>query len=164
MFSKMMRLVNTTDNLYLTPPQQKELLDYAKSMPRRFALARSVEDMEVRLIDTAFEKLQEYHPTIGDLADAGWDTSTNDLRYAIRALVNGMLMDDDQYADGTALMHLRTVLFYYDFPTGLGADLMASLRDACREALPPDAFELWDPYLQTAAEAMAEPVVGAEAR
>jgi hypothetical protein len=86
MFSKMMELVNRTDSHPLTPPQQKDVLDYAKSLARRFQAARQIEQSEPKILDAAVRHIQESPPDLGDFVEAGWESSANDLRFVLRTV------------------------------------------------------------------------------
>jgi hypothetical protein len=159
--SRFTQLINATDSLYLTPPQQKDVLEYAKSLPRRFAALRSVEELEVRIIDLALEKFSESQPTVGDPAEAGWDSASEDLRHALRTVALGLVMDDGEYADGAAIQTLRTILNNLDWPGDAGADLFESVKQALSELLPADAAAVFLPYWDEAAASMAGELVAA---
>jgi hypothetical protein len=145
-----MKLVNASDNLYLSPPQQKELLDYAKSLGRRFDAAKAVEANEVKLLDSTVVLLQDNHPEIGDVKDAGWDSHGADLSFALRSIVQGMLVDDDDHAGLVAVTSLARHLKHLDFSGDAVKGVFESLTAACEDTLPPDAFETLKPYLAEA--------------
>lgn len=150
MFSRMMKLVNATDSLYLTPPQQKDVLDYAKSLPRRFAAARAVQAAETPLVEQALKAFQAAFPELGTPLDLGWGSADDDLRLVLRALANEMLMDDTDSAEGAVLAHLRRSLGYLGVPAGAIEELFAGLRDAAVNTLKPDAFALLAPHFDRA--------------
>lgn len=150
MFSRLLKTVNTTDNLYLTPPQQKDVLDYAKSLPRRFAAARAVQAAETQLVELALKALEASFPELGTPLDLGWDSADDDLRLCLRAVTNEMLMDDTDSADAAVLAHLRRALGYLGVPRGAVEELFAGLRDAAVNTLRPDAFELLAPHFDRA--------------
>lgn len=150
MFSRLMKTVNATDNMYLTPAQQKDVLDYAKSLPRRFAAARAVQTAETPLVEQALKAFQAAFPELGTPLDLGWDSADDDLRLVLRALANEMLMDDTDSADGAVLAHLRRSLGYLGVPAGGVEELFAGLRDAAVNTLPPDAFAVLAPHFDRA--------------
>jgi hypothetical protein len=159
MFSRMMKLVNATDSLHLTPPQQKDVLDYAKSLPRRFAAARAVQAAETHLVEHALKAVQAAFPELGTPLDLGWDSADDDLRLCLRAITNEMLMDDTDSADAVVLAHVRRSLGYLGVPAAAVEELFAGLRDAAVNALKPDAFELLAPHFDRAAALAAGGVV-----
>lgn len=150
MFSRMMKLVNATDSLNLTPPQQKDVLDYARSLPRRFAAARAVQAAETQLVELALKAVQAAFPELGPPPDLGWDSADDDLRLALRAITAEMLMDDTDAAEGAALAHLRRALGFLGIPQPAVEELFAGLRDAAVNTLKPDAFELLAPHFDRA--------------
>lgn len=154
MISQIMRLVNSTDNLFLSPPQQKELLDYAKSLKRRFTVARLVEEAEPKILDAALLTVQNAHPEIGDWVENGWETHGTDLRFALRTIVRGMLVDDPEYAGQSAVQSLANELKFLEFPPTVARGLFEGLQTACSEILPLDASEILSPFfVQAIAEA-----------
>jgi deoxyribodipyrimidine photolyase-like uncharacterized protein len=150
MFSRMMQTVNKTDNCYPTPQEQKAYLDYAKSLPRRFAASRAVEDHEVKLVDAVLESLTNSQPNIGDFTEAGWVSAADDVRHAVRSLVTGMLMDDGNYADAVSHKHIRDLFSNLDFPANAAEDLFRALKTAIDDTLPPDVSETLAEYLESA--------------
>lgn len=155
MISRMMRLVNTSDNLYLTPPQQKDLLDYAKSLGRRFEAAQAVERAESKLIDTAVVLLQDNHPEIGDVKDAGWESHGPDLAYTLRTVTQGMLVDDEHHAGLACVGSLARQLKHLDFSDEAIKGVFESLSQACDDGLPPAAADTLKPYWISAIAAAA---------
>jgi hypothetical protein len=117
MFSKMMELVNRTDSHPLTPPQQKDVLDYAKSLARRFHAARQIEQSEPKILDAAVRHIQESSPDLGDFVEAGWESSANDLRFVLRTVTQAMLLDDDRFAGDVAVGSLTKQFAYLDLPS-----------------------------------------------
>ena len=145
MFSRMMQSVTRADGQHLAPRQRQDVQEYADSLPRRFVAARTVAAAEAGLVERAVRDF-------GDPADLGWDTAPDDLRLAVRAIVQGMLMDDPDVAEAKVLGHLRRTLGYLDVPADAVRGLFAALRDAARATLPPDAFAVLAPYLDRTAQ------------
>jgi hypothetical protein len=155
MFSRMMKAINASDSLYLSPQQKRDVAEYAKSLPERFAAARAVEKAEGRIVDRALAALRAAHPDLADLAGAGWESAEDDLRLALRAVVQGVLMDDPDVAEATVLDHLRRTLGYLNLPDDAPRDVFAGLRAAAEAALPAEAFALLAPDLDRAVRAAA---------
>lgn len=147
MLSRMMRLINATDSLHLTPPQQREVLDYAKSLPARFQAARAVEELEPDIAARALAEWEQAHPELGPAAEFGWPEAAGDLGTVVRAAALGLLMDDPNYAEARAAATLRAALGFLDVPVGAVNDLFSTLTDAALETLPPAAADLYAPYL-----------------
>jgi hypothetical protein len=142
MFSRMMQLVNRTDSVHLTPPQQKDVLDYAKSVPRRFAACRALEAAEDALVDRALAS--------AGAADLGWRSAEADVRGLIRAVAVGALIDDPEYAAARWGRHLARTLDFLDSPDAADA-VFDALRGAAADVLPPDAADLLAPYFDAVA-------------
>lgn len=150
MFSRMMQTLNATDNLYLTPAQQKDMLDYARSLPKRFAAARVIQDAEPTIIAATLERFGQKQPTLADLAGFGWDTATDDLTLALRAIVQGVLMSDPTMADAKVLTWLRQVLGHWDFSPEAIRQLFESLAETVADVLSPESISLVQPYFGAA--------------
>jgi Phycobilisome protein len=155
MMSRMMKTVNATDNLYLTPAQQKEMLDYARSLPRRFAAVRTVEENEQQLVAGAFEVLEENQPHYGDFSEYGWDSAATDLRLVLRTLCQAVLVDDPDLVETKILEHLRKNLTYLDLPTEAVQGLFAGLVATAERLLPPDAYDMLAPQFGQLVMSMA---------
>jgi hypothetical protein len=155
MFSRMMQMVNDNDSLHLSTHQQKELLDYAKSLPRRFAAVRSLEANESKVIARCLEAFADAQPGLGEPAEWGWESAEDDLRACLRAIAQGVLMDDPDYPEARSFAHLRATLGFYE--VSAAGDLFGGLWTACRELLDPAAAEVLEPYLSRAVEAAEQP-------
>ena len=153
MFSRMMQLVNRFDSLHPTPAQQKELLDYAKSVRPRFAALRAVQAGEDRIVELSLHAWQQAFPDLGEPADFGWPTADADLRGAVRAIAMGTVLDDPEFAETSVLLTFRRTLDYADVPAEAVHGLFASLLEAARESLPDDHFRACEPYFQAATDA-----------
>ena len=159
MFSRMMKLVNQTDSLYLSASQQKELLDYTASLSRRFSAIRALERQEGEIVELTLQAWQQAHADLGTPDDFGWSSSENDLRLVLRSLAIGHLMDDVDYAETRVLRHVRRTLEFADVPSDAIRNLFVCLLEAVRERLQPEALALLEADFQRAvAMAEAEPV------
>lgn len=156
MYSRMMKLVNATDNLYLTPAEQQQVLEYTQSLPRRFAAARQVEAKETEIVEHAMVQLRRLYPTFEQFHRDGWDKGFRDAQLVLRYNVQGMLMDDPDLATDKLLGWLRTLLAGLDLTPRLVRDTFTALREACRAKLPADAYALLEPHLERTIEVLSD--------
>ncbi|WP_439627330.1 hypothetical protein [Gemmata sp.] len=147
MSSRIVQTVNQADSQYLNPNQQKDVLDYARSLPARFTAARAVQEAEGEIASRVLKEWEQSHPELGPAADLGWPEAAADLRVVVRAAALGVLMDDPDYAEARAAGTLRRTLEFLDVPTGASNDLFALLAATAREALPAAAADLLVPHL-----------------
>ncbi|MBA4187534.1 MAG: hypothetical protein C0467_05890 [Planctomycetaceae bacterium] len=154
----MMQTVNSTDSVNMNSSHQKEVLDYAKSLPPRFKAARAVEEMEAEVATRTVKEWEQAHPELGAVADLGWPEAVADVRVVLRAAALGMLMDDTDYAETRSAITVRRALDFLDVPAGAVNDLFNVLANTARETLPPAAADLLYPYLSCLA-ASARPTV-----
>lgn len=148
MYSGMMKLVNATDNLYLSPAEQKQFLAYTQSLPQRFAVARQVEAKEQEIVEHCYGQLRRLYPTFENFHTHGWDKGFRDTQLVLRYNVQAMLMDDPEVANDKLFGWLRTLLAGLDLTPRLVRDTFTALREACRVKLSAEAFTLLEPYLE----------------
>lgn len=156
MFSQMMRLINSTDSLYLNPAQQKQLLDYTRSLPKRFKAARAVEQKEDELCRDCVARLRARFPEFDGRHEAAWDKAHRDMQLVLRYNVQGMLMDDPDIATDKLLGWLRTLLASLGMTPQFLRETFTALRDSCRQGLPADVYEWLEPHLERTVREMSE--------
>lgn len=156
MISTLMQILNRTDSLIPTPQQQKELLDYGKSIAPRFAALRAIQQQEDRIVELTLTAWQQAFSDLGDPADYGWTSADADLRGAIRSITLGMVLDDLHYAEQTCLLTLRRTLEYAEIPADAIHGLFAGLHEAVRAVIPNDTAQYSGKFFQQAMK-FAEP-------
>jgi hypothetical protein len=156
MYSRMMKLVNATDNLYLSAAEQQQLLDYTQSLPRRFAAARLVEAKEAEIVEQCHGQLRRLYPTFENFHAQGWDKSYRDTQLVLRYNVQAMLMDDPEVANDKLFGWLRTLLAGLDLTPRLVRDTFTALREACRAKLPAETFALLEPHLERTIDVLSD--------
>jgi len=149
MISRMMQVVNTTDSLYLTPAQQKEVLDYGRSLQRRFAACRAVEAVEDDVVEAAKEAFFEQHPNLSDITENGWENFENDQRFALRTAIQSMLLDDLSFAEQKHFRSLRRIMSFLEIPAVVQNDWFSSLRTALESRVKSEVTDTLAPYLDT---------------
>lgn len=142
MFSQMMKTINATDNLYLNPQQQKEILDYARSLLQRFATIRSIQQHETAIVETTLKLVVEADTSMTDMDEWGWTSAEADLRLTLRAMSTGILMDDSEYAEHKSIHHLNQMFNLLDFPIDFAQLLFTNLKAACEIHLPADYYDI----------------------
>jgi hypothetical protein len=145
--SRIVQTVNQADSQHLNPNQQKDVLDYARSMPTRFTAARAVQESEAEIAARVLNEWEQSHPELGSAADLGWPEAAADLRVVVRTAALAMLMDDPDHSEARAAGTLRRTLEFLDVPTGASNDLFALLAATAREVLPAAAADLLVPHL-----------------
>jgi hypothetical protein len=156
MYSRMMKTVNATDNMYLSPQEQGSLLEYTRSLPKRFEAARLVQAKEMEIVEHCYEQLRRMYPNFERYHKHGWDKGYRDTQLVLRYNVQGMLMDDAEIATDKLFGWLRTLFAGLDLTPNLVRDTFAALAGACRAKLPADAFALLEPHLNRTIEVMSD--------
>ncbi|MBY0526793.1 MAG: hypothetical protein K2R98_25600 [Gemmataceae bacterium] len=145
--SRMMQLINESDNLYLSPQEQEQLLGYTRSLPKRFQAARAVEAKENDIVAAALALLRPRYPSFDSYHEHAWDKGHRDMQLVLRYTVQAMLMDDPQVAADKLLVWLRTLFMNLGLTPQFCKDTFTFLREACRKQLPAEANALLDPFL-----------------
>jgi hypothetical protein len=148
MLSRMMQTINRSDNLYLSPREQKEVLRYAKSIPNRFAAVRALQAEEPRIVDRALAALGESEYLAVSLEAQGWTAASNDLKLILRTIALAVLTEDDQILETRVLSHLRRKLRYLNFPPDATYSLFLSLISFTETQLAAEHCEMITPYFE----------------
>ena len=154
--SRMMTAVNNADSLYLSTEEQRVLVEYAKSLPRRMLAARQVEQKEGEIADLTIAQLQDLYPNFESYHEGGWDRVRLDLTLVLRCLVQAMLMDDPDVAKDKVLSWLRSMFESLSFSPQFVADTYSTLLEATKQELPEEAFALLEPYLRDALKYLSD--------
>lgn len=164
MYSRVMKLLNESDGRYLTPAEQAVVLEYARSLPKRFQAARQVEGVEQDAIDQSLAALKRLYPKFADLHPQAWEKATRDMQLVGRFAVQGMLADDLELPADKLYKWMITMLRSVGLTPRFVRDCYQGLRDAYRAKLPADAYGLLEPHLSRAVRdltAFQEPAVPA---
>ncbi|MGL6076460.1 MAG: hypothetical protein ACRC8S_20085 [Fimbriiglobus sp.] len=148
MLSRMMQTINRSDNLYLSPKEQKEILQYARSIPGRFAAVRALQAEEVRIVSRALAALGESEYLAVSLEAQGWTSAVDDLKLILRTIALAVLTEDEQVLETRVLSHLRRKLRYLDFPHDATYSLFLSLISFTETQLAAEHCEIITPYFE----------------
>jgi hypothetical protein len=156
MYSRLMKVINATDSLPISPDDQRQLLDYAKSLPKRFQVMRLVESREQDIAEAAIEQMQELYPNFEYYHENGWEKGVRDLGLVLRCNVQAMLMDDVEVNKDKLLSWFRTLNENLSLSPQFVRDCYTALLEACRGMLPADAFALLEPHLRLNVEYLSD--------
>ncbi|MBL8800187.1 MAG: hypothetical protein JNM56_40265 [Planctomycetia bacterium] len=152
----MMQLINATDSRYLTAAEQEQVLALCAAMPKRLQAAKLVEQHETELVNLALTEMKKRYTNFANLHDRAWEKGFRDMQLVLRYNVQGMLMDDLEMAADKLLYWLRTMVASAGMTPRFMRDTYTFLRDACRQKLPADAYQLLEPHLNRTIEVLAD--------
>lgn len=147
MYSQLMRVINDTDGRLPTRDDERVVLEFAGSLPKRLETANFIQRHEQELIDRCLSRTRSQYPDLAEEFPAAWEKGTKDVRAVIRYAVQAMLMADPDVAADKMLRWLRAILSAVGLDQACVRDTFTNLRDAFRDMLPADGYALMEPYL-----------------
>ncbi|MBY0522996.1 MAG: hypothetical protein K2R98_06340 [Gemmataceae bacterium] len=156
MYSRMMQIINASDSRYLTAQEQEQVMAYCASMPKRFQVSRLVEQKETEIVNQVIAELKKRYANFPNLHDRAWEKGFRDLQLVLRYIVQGMLMDDLDMAADKLLYWFRTIVASAGMTPRFMRDTYTLLRDASKQKLPPDAYQMLETHLNRTIEIMAD--------
>jgi hypothetical protein len=141
-------IIRNSESRYMTPQEQRAILDYTESLPRRFQAAALVQDKEEAIVASVVQQgkrryanMERYHPK-------AWEKAARDLELILRYTAQAMVLDDPTFQADRLLYWFGTILHSFGFSPQFNRDTYTFLLNAVRGQLPPDAFGLLEPFLQ----------------
>lgn len=156
MYSRMMQTLNATDSRYPNAQEQEEIMGYLTSVPKRMQAMRQVEQKELEMVNQAVAEMKKRYPNFANLHDRAWDKAVRDMQLILRYNVQGMLMDDPEMASEKLFFWFRTIVASVGMTPKFMHDTYTLLRDACKQKLPADAFQLLEPHLERTIEVLSD--------
>jgi hypothetical protein len=148
MYSQIMNVLNGIDGRYPTAEEEKTVLGYAESLPRRLKAANTVQHIEQQLIQDSIEEMKRRYPRFVTLHDRGWEKSYRDMQLCLRYAVQGMVVEDMQMPRRKLFIWLGTIIKAMGMTPQFSRDSYEILSDECKKRLPAEAFNLLEPYLK----------------
>lgn len=156
MYSSLMKTLNATDGRYLTPDEEKQVLGYAQTLPKRLELARIIEKHEREIVDGAVEKMRVAYPRFTQYHQLAWEKTFRDMQLVLRYNIQGLLMDDIEVGPEKLFYWLRTIVASFHITPQCMRDAYTFLREGVRKHVSADGFELLEPYLNRTIEVMSD--------
>lgn len=136
------------DNRYPTAEEEREIAEFARSVPKRLEVARLVEKAEQDAVRHCIDEVKKRYPGFSNHHDFAWGKAFRDVQLTLRTNVQAMLLGDMRLLDEKLLFWLKTILASFAFTPKFNRDTYTFLRDGLKQRLPADAFALIEPYLE----------------
>ncbi|MCS6852884.1 MAG: hypothetical protein NZ700_17125 [Gemmataceae bacterium] len=148
MYSRLVQTIHAAESRYLNPQEQSIVLTYCASMPKRLQAMKAVEQKETEIVNQVITELKKRYVNFADLHDRAWEKGFRDVQLVLRYNVQGMLLDDSEMVAQRLLYWMRTIMAAVGMTPRFMRDTYTLLREACRQHLPAEAFQLLEPHLE----------------
>lgn len=148
MYSSVMKTLNATDGRYPTVDEEESAIAWASSLPKRLQAANLISQKESEIVREAIDMMKPMFPRFGAQHDRAYDKGTRDLQLCLRYAVQGMIADDADMPQEKLFVWYGTIIRSLGLTPHFTRESCQAVFNATRRNLPPDAFELAQPYLQ----------------
>lgn len=155
MYSRIMRILNEIDGRYPTEEEEREILEYAESVPKRLQVAYLVQQREGECVAETVEEMKRRYSRFAPLHDRAWEKATRDMQLCLRYMTQAMLVDDLQMPVEKIYVWLGTIIKGLGMTTQFSRDAYTILRDRLRLRLPANCFPLLEPHFNKLIEEMS---------
>ena len=156
MYSRLLKIVDSTDSRFLNAEEQAAVLQYAASIPARIEASKHAERIEGEAVRVTIQHIRRRYPKFEAYHQRGWDKGARDLQLIFRYAVQAMILDDPEVAEEKLYIWIRTVLSSFNITPGFVRDSYTIFRDVLREQLPANAYSLLEPHLNHAIQVLSD--------
>ena len=145
-----------SDSRYLTEDERKEVLDYVKGFDERFRVMALIEANEDAAVRFCIENTRKRYPNFDKYHGSAWAKAFRDVQLTTRYMAQAMMLDEMSILEDKLLFWLRTILAGLNFTPEFNRDTYTYLKQGFRQSLPPDAFTVFEPYMNRTIEIMSD--------
>jgi Phycobilisome protein len=145
-----------SDSRYLTEEERKEVLDYVKGFDERFRVMALIEANEDAAVRFCIENTRKRYPNFDKYHGSAWAKAFRDVQLTTRYMAQAMMLDEMSILEDKLLFWLRTILAGLNFTPEFNRDTYTYLKQGFRQSLPPDAFTVFEPFMNRTIEIMSD--------
>ena len=145
-----------SDSRYLTEDERKEVLDYVKGFDDRFRVMALIEANEDAAVRFCIENTRKRYPNFDKYHGSAWAKAFRDVQLTTRYMAQAMMLDEMSILEDKLLFWLRTILAGLNFTPEFNRDTYTYLKQGFRQSLPPDAFTVFEPFMNRTIEIMSD--------
>ncbi|MCY2982491.1 MAG: hypothetical protein NTY15_02505 [Planctomycetota bacterium] len=145
-----------SDSRYLTEEERKEVLDYVKGFDERFRVMALIEANEDAAVRFCIESTRKRYPNFDKYHGSAWAKAFRDVQLTTRYMAQAMMLDEISILEDKLLFWLRTILAGLNFTPEFNRDTYTYLKQGFRQSLPPDAFTVFEPFMNRTIEIMSD--------
>ncbi len=155
-YSRLLKVINNSDDRYLDPTEQSEILGYATSLPSRVDAMRQVERVEAEAIREAVDQIRRRYPRFEMFHERGWEKTIRDSTLILRQIVQSMLVDDSEVGEDKLYVWIRTIFSSFNFTPAIIRETYVLLKESIQTRISREAFTLLEPHFNHAIEIMSD--------
>lgn len=145
-----------SDSRYLTEDERKEVLDYVKGFDERFRVMALIEANEDAAVRFCIDNTRKRYPNFDKYHGSAWAKAFRDVQLTTRFMAQAMMLDEMNILEDKLLFWLRTILAGLNFTPEFNRDTYTYLKQGFRQSLPPDAFTVFEPFMNRTIEIMSD--------
>jgi len=150
------QLLIGSDSRYLTADERQSVLEYTNGFAERFRILSSIEEAEDAAVRFCIDNTRKRYPNFDKYHTTAWAKAYRDVQLTTRYMAQSMLLDDIGILEEKLLFWLRTILAGLNFTPEFNRDTYTFLKQGFRQSLPPDAFGVFEPFLNRTIEVMSD--------
>jgi len=156
MYKAITQLLISADSRYLSADERASVLTYTGGFEQRFRIASLVEENEDAAVRFCIDNTRKRYPNFDKYHTTAWAKAYRDVQLTTRYMSQAMLLEDIGILEEKLLYWLRTILAGLNFTPEFNRDTYTFLKQGFRQNLPPDAFAVFEPYLDRTIEVMSD--------
>ena len=156
MNSRISQVLVGSDSRYLTEEERKEVLEYANGFSERFRVMALIEANEDTAVRFCIENTRKRYPNFDKYHSSAWAKAFRDVQLTTRYMAQAMMLDEMGILEEKLLFWLRTILAGLNFTPEFNRDTYTYLKQGFRQSLPPDAFSVFEPFMNRTIEIMSD--------
>lgn len=145
-----------SDSRYLTEDERKTVLEYTNGFAERFRILALIESNEDTAVRFCIDNTRKRYPNFDKYHTTAWAKAFRDVQLTTRYMAQAMMLDEISLLEEKLLFWLRTILAGLNFTPEFNRDTYTYLKQGFRQSLPPDAFAVFEPFLNRTIEIMSD--------
>ena len=155
MNNKMRAIFLESEGRYLTDDERTKLTDYMAGFQTRMGYAQLIEEAEDGAVRFCIDNTRKRYPNFDKYHEKAWAKAFRDVQLTTRYATQAMVLGDKKLLEEKLLHWLRTILAGLNFTPEFNRDTYTYLTEGFRQALPPEAFSEFEPYLDMIVEILS---------
>jgi hypothetical protein len=145
-----------SEGRYLSDEERQKIVDYMDGLKSRLGFAKLIEEAEEGAVRFCIDNTRKRYPNFDKYHDKAWAKAFRDVQLTTRYATQAMVLGETKVLEEKLLFWLRTILAGLNFTPEFNRDTYTYLTEGFRQALPPDAFEEFQPYLEMVVNIMSD--------
>lgn len=145
-----------SEGRYLSDDEHQKVTDYVGGLQTRLGYVKMIEDAEEGAVRFCIDNTRKRYPNFDKYHDKAWAKAFRDVQLTTRYAAQAMLLADKKILEEKLLFWLRTILAGLNFTPEFNRDTYTYLTEGFRQALPPEVFAEFEPYLEMVVNIMSD--------